>query len=309
MQKIARILVIKHGAFGDLVQALGGLQDIRLAYPQAHITLLTSPAFKDLMQRCMFIEDVLLDSRPAYWKWLQLIKCYQMLKQHSFDLVIDFQNTSRTALYRKWVFPKVRWIGRLPHDPKPASGLKGLITLLQKNGMTTHNLQQPNIDWFAEDVTALLARNQIELPYVLLIPGASAAHPEKRWPYYPQLAQRLIDINITVVSVLGPDEMVLAKALPSHVLTRLSWFELAGVIQNAQFVVGNDTGPCHLASCFGKCGFALFGPTTSAPRSELARGNFKTVVSHDLSALSVDRVFQMLLDHMEKDCSDSGRID
>jgi len=301
---MVRILVIKHGAFGDLVQALGGLQDIRLAYPHAHITLLTSPAFNTLMQRCKIIDDVLLDSRPAYWNWLKLIRCYQMLKQQSFDLVIDLQNTSRTALYRKWLFPKVRWIGRLPHEPQPVSGLKGLIKLLQENGITTDNLQQPNIDWLAEDVSALLALNQIEIPYVLLIPGASAAHPEKRWPYYSQLAQRLIDINITVVSVLGPDEMELAKDLPSHVLTRLSWFELAGIIQNAQLVVGNDTGPCHLASCFGKCGFALFGPTTSAPRSELARGNFKTVVSHDLNALSVDRVFQMLLGHMEKDGSD-----
>jgi ADP-heptose:LPS heptosyltransferase len=306
---MARILVIKHGAFGDLVQALGGFQDIRLAYPQAHITLLTSPAFKTLMQRCESIDAVLVDSRPAYWKWLKLIKCYQRLKQQSFDLVIDLQNTSRTALYRKWVFPKVRWIGRLPHEPQPVSGLKGLIALLQDNGMTTHNLQQPKIEWLAEDVSALLARNQIETPYVLLIPGASAAHPEKRWPYYPQLAQRLIDLNISVVSVLGPDERELAKELPRHVLTKLSWFELAGVIQNAQFVVGNDTGPCHIASCFGKRGFALFGPTTSASRSELARANFKTVVSHDLTALSVDRVFQMLLDHIEKDCSDSCRID
>ncbi|WP_091246273.1 hypothetical protein [Aquimonas voraii] len=38
-----RLLVIKHGAFGDLIQADGALRDLRAAFPRHELVLLTSP--------------------------------------------------------------------------------------------------------------------------------------------------------------------------------------------------------------------------------------------------------------------------
>ncbi len=69
MQTYSRILIIKHGAFGDLVQALGALQDIRLAYPQAHITLLTSPQFGSLLARCPHVDGLLFGSYQVYYAY------------------------------------------------------------------------------------------------------------------------------------------------------------------------------------------------------------------------------------------------
>ena len=45
-----RILVIKLGALGDVVLALGPFAAIRDAHPDAHITLLTTVAYADLMR-------------------------------------------------------------------------------------------------------------------------------------------------------------------------------------------------------------------------------------------------------------------
>ena len=44
-----RILVIKLGALGDVVQATGPFAAIRAHHPDAHITLLTSPAYRDFL--------------------------------------------------------------------------------------------------------------------------------------------------------------------------------------------------------------------------------------------------------------------
>lgn len=290
-----KILVIKHGAFGDLIQALGAFQDIRSVYPDAHISLLTAPQFASMMVRCPYLDAVITDARPPVWHLMKTLNLSKRLKQLHADIVIDLQNSNRTRLYRDWFFKKAEWVGRQPSEPHPDSGLKGLIALFHKHAMPTQFLTTPDMSWMVEDVHGLLQKQAIRKPYVVLIPGASAAHPEKRWPYYGKLAQALLNLNLEVVSILGPDELGLAGDLTGHVLTGLSWFELAGVIQKADFVIGNDTGPCHLACAFNKPGFAIFGPTTSAARSELARGQFQTLDTHDLHALTVAQVLQMAL--------------
>ena len=44
----------------------------------------------------------------------------------------------------------------------------------------------------------------------------------------------------------------------------LDVFQLAGVIRRAGFVIGNDTGPMHMAAYLGVDGLALFGPRSRA---------------------------------------------
>ena len=41
------ILVIKHGALGDILQALDGFASLRAGHPHARIMVLTAPAFAE----------------------------------------------------------------------------------------------------------------------------------------------------------------------------------------------------------------------------------------------------------------------
>ncbi len=298
MADVKRILIIKHGAFGDLIQGQGAIQDIRLNFPKAHLTLLTSPAFESLMRRCPHLDAVITDARKPYWHLHYLLQLAKKLGTQKFDAVIDLQNSSRTNFYRRYYLSKSHWIGRLPSEPKPVSGLKGLQTLFEKNQIATQYLMQPDLNWLTDDVAKPLANVAVEGDYCVLIPGASAAHPEKRWPYYPQLAAQLTKAGHSVIVILGPDEAALAQDFTTPVLTGLSWFELAGLIQQATFVIGNDTGPCHLASGMRRPGLALFGPATSAARSELARGLFETLETNQLADLTADEVYQIIVSRL-----------
>ncbi len=217
-----------------------------------------------------------------------------MLRAQQVECVIDLQNSRRTALYRRWILSATQWVGRRPSAPQPVSGLKGLVELLEGHGISASYLNAPDIAWLAADVASFLKQHAITKPYIVLIPGASAAHPEKRWPHYAALANKLLMEGKEVVSILGPDELSLADTLPGHVFTSLSWFALAGIIQQASFVLGNDTGPCHLASCLNKRGLAIFGPSTSSARSELARANFHTVETSELQTLTAEAVLQRI---------------
>jgi ADP-heptose:LPS heptosyltransferase len=151
----------------------------------------------------------------------------------------------------------------------------------------------------ADDMSTFLRHEGVRKSYVALIPGCSARHPQKRWPYYAQLAQALIERGYEVVTAPGPDEIKLAKSIPGHTLLGpngfLNWFELAGVLKEACYVVGNDTGPSHVASCLGKAGLALFGSHTSAARTGIRRGDFDALEVPDLAELSVETVLAAIM--------------
>jgi ADP-heptose:LPS heptosyltransferase len=298
---VEHVLVIKHGAFGDLVQADGVLRDIRAFHSDGDITLLTSPAFHKLMSRCPHVDHVLTDARSPLWKIWEWIRLAHMFKAGRFSKVYDLQNSDRTDLYRKLFFRHVLWNGHRDRE-RQAAALEGLVKQLQTEGVPTEHGLSPNVSWMVDDMTAFLQREGVRMPYIALIPGSAARHPHKRWPYYDQLASALLERGYDVVTVPGPDEIDLAKSIPGHTLLGpngfLNWFELAGVLKGASFIVGNDTGPSHVASCLSKAGLALFGSHTTASLTGIARGDFQTVEAPDLSGLSVDTVLDAVLTRM-----------
>lgn len=288
-----RILIIKHGAFGDLMQAEGVLHDIRQHFPHAHLALLTTPGFVGLMQRCPHIDEVLVDTRAPLWHLPRQWDLYRRLRAVRWDTVIDLQNSTRTSVYRRSMLRHAHWIGRL-RGPAPVTGLRGQQYLLQEAGIDASHAMQPNLSWMAANVESLLTQHGITRPYVALLPGSSARHPEKRWPHYAELAAALQREGHACVSILGPDEKDLAAGFACSVLQGLDWFTLAGVLQQAAVVVGNDSGPSHVASCLGRPGLALFGASTSPLRSELARGRFETLQVDALESLPVSQVMDKL---------------
>ena len=139
----------------------------------------------------------------------------------------------------------------------------------------------------------------VKHPFVILIPGCSARHPQKRWPYYGELAEKFLDAGYQVVTAPGPDEIDLCKALPGITLTEgnfLDWFDLAGVLQQSAFVVGNDTGPTHIAVHLERPGLALFGPHASAHSTGVLGRKLDVIECKDLNDLSVDSVFAKSLE-------------
>ncbi|MBO6633754.1 glycosyltransferase family 9 protein [Parvibaculum sp.] len=306
-----RILVIKHGAFGDVIQAEGALHDIRENHPDAHIAVLTMPAYRALLARCPYLDEVIVDERAPRWRLDRMAALRKQLRDQRFDMVYDLQNSKRTAFYYRWMLNDRRWSGTArgcshPHraeNPKKIRTLDRLAGQLEDAGLTIRHTRKPDVSWLADDVTALLEKAHVMRPYIVLVPGCSARHPQKRWPHYGALAEKLIDAGYTIVMAPGPDEMELARTIPGIRLTDthglLSWYELAGVFKRALFVVGNDTGPSHLAAHIGTQGLALFGNYSPAERTGIIRENFGVIEVEDLAALPVERVFDEVTRRIE----------
>jgi ADP-heptose:LPS heptosyltransferase len=293
-----RILVIKHGAFGDVIQSDGALRDIRAHHPDAEVVVLTTPPYAKIFARCPHVNRVLVDPRAPRWRLDHMSALRDRLRREKFARVYDLQNSARTAFYFRWFLRDVEWSGTapgcaLPHrakDPKKIRTLDRMAGQLRDAGVAAVHTLTPDVGWMAEDVSAILA--DVRTPYVVLVPGSSARHPQKRWPHYADLAQALMAAGYDVVTAPGPDET--GPDLPGHALRGakgfLDWFQLAGVMKGAAFVIGNDTGPTHLASHLGVRGLALFGQHMPAERTGVLRENFAAIEVADLKTLSVARV-------------------
>lgn len=297
---LEKILIIKHGALGDLIQAMGILRDIRAQYPHAQLTLLTSPAYAGLLAGCPYVDHLWLDARQPSWKQIQHL--WQQLRAHHFHTLIDLQNSDRSRGYGMlWYLAQCRhrlravsdfirqphWVARAWYQTAPDSGLSGLEALMHQYGIACPHARHPDLSWLVQARARCDAMLALPNHYMVLIPGASRKHPQKRWPYYAQLSQRLHDAGMAHVIVLGPDENALASQFSGNVLTGLSWQALATVLAHAAYVIANDTGPAHLAAHLGVKGLALFGPT-SAKRAEMHTPTFTPWQISDLKTLSVE---------------------
>ncbi|MBL8670048.1 MAG: ADP-heptose--LPS heptosyltransferase, partial [Alphaproteobacteria bacterium] len=70
------ILVIRHGALGDVLQCFGPFQAIRARHPHDRLTLLTGSPFKAIAEASGLFDRVWVDDRPPAWRidsWLRLV--------------------------------------------------------------------------------------------------------------------------------------------------------------------------------------------------------------------------------------------
>lgn len=172
--------------------------------------------------------------------------------------------------------------------------------MLREYFVIPKNIFRPDISWLATDATNIIKKNKILSKYIVLLPGSSKKNPIKRWPHFVDLAKLLVSKGYEVITILGPEELEMNRSFPGHILKNLDWSQLSGIIKNSHFVVGNDSGPSHIASCLNKKGLALFGPSTSAVRSELKRGKFEILKVNNLENLTADEVLGIMIKILQK---------
>ncbi len=268
------ILVIKHGALGDIVLAFPAFAAIRKHHPGARITLLTTQPYVAVLAASRWFDSIDVDLTPPIWNLPALRALIQQLQ--GYDMVYDLQTSSRTTKYYR-LAGKPPWSGiargtEFRHANPKRNTLhtrERLADQLKVAGIT--ELPNPNLSWLTADIS----RFGLPGTYTILVPGAAAHRPAKRWPV-ERFAALASALPTPVVIVGAENEQRLARAIRSTVpsaidLTGLTnLFELAAIIKRAKLAVGNDTGPMHLAALLNVPCLVLFSresePSYTAPR-------------------------------------------
>ena len=150
MKNKENILIIKHGALGDLIQADGIFKSIRANHKNTKIFLLTTNSFFSLMETCPHIDDVLIDNRPSILNIISYINLYKKIIKYNFKVIYDLQNSQRTYIYRKYLFNNTKWISTNRKD-HPISGLRGLEDMIKEN-LIGSKIFKPDLSWLSGDI-------------------------------------------------------------------------------------------------------------------------------------------------------------
>lgn len=281
-----RVLVIRLGALGDLTLCFQAFADIRAAHPTAHIALLTMPAFAEFARLLPWFDEIITDPRPPLFRseWWQLL---HKIRKFRPDCVYDLQGKFRQdavfyALGGLLWGPK--WSGAAlgcsyPRlwPPQPSMHFTDFIAAqLQRAGIATGT--PLDLSWLDAPIDKFVEGRVREGGFVLLIPGCAPNRPYKRWPAenYAALANHFHDQGLTSLAIgtkQDADAIADIRTIAPHVIDlggQTSLAELAGLARKAAFVVGNDTGPTHIAAAVGGRVLALMSdqvnPIWSAPK-------------------------------------------
>lgn len=295
-----RILIIKLGALGDFVQAFPCYHSIRAAYPGAHISLLTTAPFAALAATSPWFNNVMIDARPRWTDLRGLAHLRDQLK--GYDLVIDLQTSRRSTRYHA-LAGSPRWSGLIRRDPLFHANpwRDEMHTLARQADQLRYagieNCDSIDLSWLTETPPSPPPPR----PYIILVPGAALHRPGKRWPikHYAKVAHILRDRGLTPLIIGTSMEKPLAEQIQRHCpeardltgRTRLD--ALAALMKHADHVIGNDTGPMHLAAMIGAPATVMFSsdsqPALTAPIGRRF-GQVTVLRAADISAISVETV-------------------
>jgi len=296
------ILVIRLGALGDLVFCFQAFHEIRLAHPDAEIALLTRAPFASFARSLPWFDCVLVDTHPTWSTPVAWMRLRKEIADFSPAVVYDLQGKNRqTVLYAILGGPfGPAWSGAAPlcKFPRPWPPTRDmhftdfLAAQLRVAGVPA--APSPDLGWFDAPV------EKFALPqcYAVLIPGCSPAAPHKRWPpkKFAELAHVLRDKNMACIAIgtaADAEAIGVIKTLAPEIVdlcAQTSLFELAGILRRAALVIGNDTGPLHMAAALHAPTVALFSGKSNPVWSKPPGPKVAWRQSQDIADLSMEEV-------------------
>lgn len=253
------ILLIRLGAFGDLLHALPAAATLRRGVPGARLTWAVDPRWSGLLAGNPDVDTALSVDRRS---WESLKRARAFFAENPVDLCVDLQGLIKSGALAR------------------ASGAR------RRLGFATPLLREKLAALFYTEQAAVTARHvvdrNVELaqaaggsqavldfpipegepegelptgPFVLACP--LAGWPAKQWPleHFETLGQMLRDAGHTLV-------LNVARRIESPLAQHVSGLPgLINATRRAAAVIGLDSGPMHLAAALGRPGVALFGPT------------------------------------------------
>jgi ADP-heptose:LPS heptosyltransferase len=282
-----RILVIRYGAFGDMMLSMAAFRTIRAHHATDEIAVLTTRPFVELLEASGYFDEVLVDSRPRIWQAPEWFRLARRLRARCFDRVYDLQRNQRTRiLYGVMGSGRpLDWSGVIAGCSHPVRDgpddrrhvRDKLAEQLRVAGIP--EMLDPDISWLGGEVS----RFRLPPAYALVVSGGALHRPEKRASAacFAGVAQFLLRSGIAPV-LLGTasereqiDEIRRGCDGAIDLSRQTSFGDIADLARDAVGAVGNDTGLMHLAAVIGCPSLVLFSqasdPALCAPRGRLVR--------------------------------------
>jgi heptosyltransferase-2 len=285
------ILVRGVNWIGDAVMTMPAVRALRLARPDARISLLVKPWVAPLFEKDPNIDEVILYS-DEYKGISGRIKLARKLRERDFCAALLLQNAFDAAIITALAGIPCRagysrdGRGGLLTNPVPFdSSAKRLhhidyyLNLVTKAGLPAVRSAPWMYLAIEERVGAREGLKELRRPVVAVNPGATYGS-SKRWlpERFAATAKKVIDeLGGSVLVLGGPGEKKIAEEIVSLIggpgeagrdprvksaAGKTSLRELAALISECDCLITNDSGPMHIGYAVGTPVVAVFGSTS-----------------------------------------------
>ncbi|WP_323595522.1 lipopolysaccharide heptosyltransferase I [Aliarcobacter butzleri] len=280
-----RIAIIKLSAMGDIIHAMVALQYIKRQYPNLQIDWFVESAFAPILENNPDINEIIkLDLKSIKKDKKEIINQIKLIKKYeknSYDLVIDAQGLIKSAIVSFFLGKNRVGFSKNSTREKLASFFytKKVDIAYDKNAIERNVKvlsQALNFDIAKDDILNkkpfLFYKNENEVIYeylskdkknVLFVIGAS-------WPskmYSKEKFAKIInnlDENCLITWGNESEKDIanfIANISKAKVLPKLDLNSLKAIMSKVDLVIGNDTGPTHIAWALNIPSITLFGNT------------------------------------------------
>jgi len=273
---VRSILLVKLRAIGDAVLTLPSLEALHQGFKGAQITVLCPPAAAPVYAQDPRTAEVLGYERGELGGLVGQAAFFRQLQRRRFDLAVCLHASFRTALIARLCgapWRSVRnhsgpdWFSNLPSAERkePKSIVQRDFDALRACGLKPVETAPRMAVPAAARANASRRLKLWKTRHKPLLLFTGAGKPEKRWPLerFLELAARLKDLKRTPVLLAGPGDPLMdreAQAVGGRADRVADLKELGALCALAGAVVGNDSGPRHVAAACGARTLTLFGP-------------------------------------------------
>ena len=277
-----KILIVLHGAIGDVTRALPLAGLLRRRFPAATLAWSVEPASLPLLEICSSIDEILIFDRPG--GMTAFVRLLKTIRRHRFDLVLDLQRHLKSGFISRWSGAPYRlgfhrsdakelnWLFNNLHIPATGNSTAKILHYLKFAEFL--GIAPEPIEWDLR----LTSEDKLRAEKLLggCVRGMAILFIGSRWEskqwFAAQIAATASAIRsrygLEVIFLGAPADRLLAKeaeALAAQKIINLTGQttlrEAITIIAQARFCVGPDTGLMHIAAAVGTPVVSLWGAT------------------------------------------------
>ncbi|AMK76087.1 MULTISPECIES: lipopolysaccharide heptosyltransferase I [Methylomonas] len=280
-----KIAIVKLSALGDIVHAMAALQFIKAALPLAQIDWIVEERFAGVLADNPHLDNVLGVNLKALktdkWRIFAEINKVRGYAEQGYDLVIDAQGLIKSALVARLLSAncvgfdqdsiREKWAALFynrhvtyPYDANTIDRNVAVLTQPLGLNVTPAQIQakQPFL-YFQPPQTPLDEYFPTGQPNIILVIGSTWL--SRNYPL-EKFLQVIFGLEANFLICWGNEKehwmaQWLAERSLARVLPQLSLNDLKAALARADLVIGNDTGPTHMAWGLNRPSITLFGPT------------------------------------------------
>ena len=281
-----KIAIVKLSALGDIVHAMVTLQYIKQAIANIQIDWIVEDRFSGVLENNPDIENILTvnlkglkQDKSLFFSELKQIRQYA---NNHYDLVIDAQGLTKSAIVARLLSKNTAGFDRHSIREKPASFFynkkisypydantidrnAAVIAhplaikiseqqILHKAPFLFYKQSDPKLDQF-------FTTKKANIIFVIGSTWASRNYPKQ------QYLNVIKELNTNSLIIWGNEEekrdaeWIVEQTEKARILPKMGFNALKAVLAKADLVIGNDTGPTHMAWGLNRPSITLFGPT------------------------------------------------